>query len=213
MTLSLAVAQDEDPNKITENDKKVFQDFVEGRGQEVRLAAAITNLRQIGLMLFEFETEFGEFPNEKTARVVKEATETEAELKGATANDCFFQLVAANMTTHVHLFTLNERADEKPPGADKKPTRLEKCDFAYLSGMNAAGNPGRPLVVAPLVKGQTMFDPKVLGGKAVVLRADNSVQSFPIQPDGRVLIDGRDVFDPAQPFWNGKVPPIKWPEN
>jgi len=58
-----------------------------------------------------------------------------------------------------------------------------------------------------------VFDPKVLGGKAIVLRVDNSVQSLPIEADGRVLIDGKDISDPAQPFWNGKVPPIKWPEN
>ena len=84
---------------------------------------------------------------------------------------------------------------------------------AGAEGMNGAGNPSRLLVVAPLVKGKTTFDPAVLGGKAVVLRVDNSVQSFPIGKDGRVMIDGLDLFDPAQPFWDGKVPPVLWPKD
>ena len=29
--------------------------------------------------------------------------------------------------------------------------------------------------------------------------------------DGRVIITGKDLFDPEQPFWKGDVPPIKWP--
>ena len=108
---------------------------------------------------------------------------------------------------------LLEPPAQKPGGPPKQPTGLEKCAFSYFSGMNAAGNPGRPLVVAPLVKGKTTFDPAVLGGKAVVLRVDNSVQSFPIGKDGRVMIDGLDLFDPAQPFWDGKVPPVLWPKD
>jgi hypothetical protein len=89
---------------------------------------------------------------------------------------------------------------------------VEECSFALVSVMNAAGDAGRPLLVTPLVNGKTTFDPKVLGGKAVILFCENSVRSFPIEPDGRVLMNGKDIFDPAQPFWKGKVPPIKWPE-
>ncbi len=214
-----AVAQEPAADQITEEDKKVFKDFMEAgeklakyRTQNEVRTQAVMNLRQIGLGLFEFETEYGSFPDEETAAAVKEATETPAEVKAATANDCFFQLIAAGIIQTDRVFSLEAPAEGE--GRKPKPlTRLEKCAFSYLSGMNAAGNPGRPVVVAPLVNGQTTFDPTVLGGKAVVLRVDNSVTSLPIEKDGRVMINGMDLFDPAQPFWDGKVPPILWPED
>jgi hypothetical protein len=47
--------------------------------------------------------------------------------------------------------------------------------------------PGGPLVVFPMVPGTGLFDRKVLGGKAVVLRADNIVTSVPIAQDGTAI--------------------------
>lgn len=189
-------------------------DLVFAQKAKVRQTLAVMNARQIGLALFEFEAEYNAFPDEKTAAEVRKSKGTTVELKAVTANDCFFQLVAAEIVQTGDIFALCDRAaPEKPEKPEKKALeKLDECFFAYVSGVTSHGNPGRPLVVAPLVKGKTTFDPKVLGGKAVVLRVDNSVQSFPIEQDGRVLIDGKDIFDPNQPFWNGKVPPIKWPD-
>ena len=171
----------------------------------------VNNARQIGLALYEFQNEYGSYPNEETAAAVKEATGTKAEVKAATANDCFFQLIAAGIMQTDRVFSLGEPKE----GEDMKPKsqmNLEECEFSYLSGMNPEGNPRRPLAVFPLVPGTGIFDRKALGGKAVVLRADNSVSTFFIAQDGTVMLDGMDLFNPAQPFWDGKVPPIRWPE-
>jgi len=167
---------------------------------------AVNNARQIGLGLFEFENEFGAFPNEETAAAIKVPPGNNASVGAATANDCFYQLLAANIIAIPDPFTWEERQQ------DKFAVGLEKCAYSYLSGMNAAGNPSRPIVVAPLVVGTGKFDRKVLGGKAVILRVDNSVTTLPIEQDGTVIMNGMDLFDPAQPFWGGKVPPIRWPE-
>jgi hypothetical protein len=208
-----ALAQDGGPDKITEQEKRVFQDMVNAQKAKARQTLAVMNARQIGLALFEFEVEYGTYPNEKTAAEVKKATKTAVEVKAATANDCFFQLIPAGIVQTTDIFYIDDavapekRGNPKPIAMEK----LDKCSFAYLSGMNSAGPPGRPLSVAPLVNGKATFDPQVLGGKAIILFCDNSVRSFPIEPDGRVLINGKDIFDPAQPFWDGKVPPIKWP--
>ena len=209
----LAVAQEKEADRITEQDKKAFREFMDGRKQKARLPMVIMNLRQIGLALFEFETEYEKYPCEGTVPMVKEAKRTVADVKAVTANDCFYQLIAAGIVEQVDIFTLARSPAPGKFGKDKIPPKLEKCAFSSVFGMNAAGNPSRPLVVAPLVKGKTVFDPNVLGGKAVVLCVDNSVRSFAIEKDGRVMIEGRDIFDPAQPFWDGKVPPIKWPED
>lgn len=37
-------------------------------------------------------------------------------------------------------------------------------------------------------------------------------RSFSVEADGRVLIDGLDIFDPKQPFWENSKPDIKWPK-
>lgn len=210
-----AVAQKNPADEITEEDKKVFRDFMNAVGKLRKVenhkaiqAYAISHLRQIGLAMFEFETEYGSFPSEDTAALVKEATGTKLKLGAATANDCFLQLIAAGILDTDRIFSVTPRPKADEP---KQPDLLEKCTFSYLAGMTAAGNPSRPLVVGPLVNGETTFDPQVLGGRAVVLCVDNSVRAFPIEEDGRVLINGLDIFDPAQPFWGGEVPPILWP--
>lgn len=177
-----------------------------------RQRTAVSNARQIGLGLYEFETEYGSFPDEETAAAVKDFTKTKADLKAATANDCFFQLIAAGILQTDIMFSLEAPVEGETP---KPPSQmsLEKCAFSYLSGMNAAGDPRQPLVVAPLVPGTAIFDRKALGGKAVILRVDNSVSTFAIEQDGTVMVDGMDLFDPAQSFWQGKAPTIRWPEN
>lgn len=212
LMVSPAMAQQGDPGKNLEQAGKEAQDLVNRQKDKVRQTMAIKNLRQIGLALFEFETECGAYPDEKTAILVKENPGTKAELKAVTANDCFFQLIAAKFLQSDGFLSLQESGEPEKPDPQKPLERVAACLFAFVSGMKPAGHPGRPLVVAPLLKGKTSFDPQVLGGKAVVLFIDNSVRSFPIEDDGWVLIDGKDIFDPAQPFWDGKVPTIKWPE-
>jgi hypothetical protein len=178
--------------------------------KELRLRM-INNARQIGLALLEFETEYGSFPNEETAATVKAATRTEADLKATTANDCMFQLIAAGIMHVDEVFSQDKPGEKKDTGS-KPLMNLEKCAFAYLSGMNASGDPRRPLIVFPMIPGTGLFDRKAMGGKAVILRMDNSATLVPIEQDGAVLMDGMDLFDPAQPFWKSKVPPIRWPE-
>lgn len=215
-----ASAQQEERQKITEKDKQVFRDFKEGMARKMAYqetlayrTMAVSKARQIGLALFEFEAEYGFFPNAETAVTVKQATEFQGKLKAETANDCFFQLVAAGIVQDASIFELGK--EKEGPGAVQKPVaaadRLEKCSFAIITARSAAGHPGRPLVVAPLIKGTTLFDPKALGGKAVVLKRDNSVTSVPIDAEGRAIIDGRDLFDPGQPYWKGEEPSVKWP--
>lgn len=204
-----AFAEEPDSGHITEADKRIFKDFQDRRKMKALQTSAVMNLRQIGMALFEFETEYGSFPDEKTAVSVKESAGAKADLKAKTANDCFYQLIASGILATDRIFSLEppKQGEEKP----KAPAQLTKCVFSYLTGLNASGNPSRPVVVAPLVNGEKTFDPAVLGGKAVVLRVDCSVQSFPIDKGGHVMIDGKNIFDPAQPFWNGNVPPVVWP--
>ena len=151
-------AQDPDSDKITEEDKKAFKDFKEGaekiknaQRQKALQAFAISNLRQIGFALFEFETEYGSFPDGKTAAAVKEATGTNADLKAATANDCFFQLIASGIIDADRVFLLEPPA-QKPGGPPKQPTGLEKWD-----GARCIPSPWRPTGVRHLYLSLFLF--------------------------------------------------------
>jgi len=188
-----------------EADKTSAEAQVEAQVMKVKQTMAVNNLRQLGLALFEFETEYGAYPNEKTAADVKTNTGSKLELKGVTADDCFRQLIAANILQTEECLTAGEI-----PGKAEDKGKPAKWVFSYASLGTAAGSPRRPLAFYPMVRGKTTFDPVTLNGKAVVLFADNSVRSFPIEKDGKVLLDGKDMFDPAQPYWGGKEPDIKW---
>jgi hypothetical protein len=42
--------------------------------------------------------------------------------------------------------------------------------------------------------------------------SDISVHILDINEDGVVMFQGKDLFDPKQPYWEGKKPTVKWPE-
>ena len=68
------------------------------------------------------------------------------------------------------------------------------------------------MVVTPLIPGTTRFDPKPFNGHALILRVDKSISCPKIDRAGKVMVGGKDIFDPSQPFWGGKAPDIKWHE-
>ena len=176
---------------------------------------AVSNLRQVGLALMEFETEYGSFPNDSTRQVVQERNPGNTiPLGTASSNDYFRQLIAAEIAPTEVMFYAKTPGSHKPDNVMTGSHVLEKgeCGFAYMVGLSAAGNPNRPLVLYPVVPGKPLFDPKIHDGKIVILKMDNSVATYPVDKSGHVKINGKDLFDLSQPFWNGTVPVVKWPE-
>lgn len=175
---------------------------------------AVNNARQIGIALFEFEAEYGKFPDESTIAKVREKIGSDLRLGAKTSNDCFRQLLAAGIAQSESIFYAKVAGTHKPDGHLEGTTALGKgeCGFAYLSGLKSLGDPSRPLIVAPLIPGTDRFDPKPFNGKAVILKMDNSVTSMPIAKDGHVKVDGKNLLDPANPVWDGHAPVIVWPD-
>ena len=180
---------------------------------------AVSNARQIGLALFEFEKHYGRYPDDSTAGLVREATSTSLKLGFATSNDCFRQLIASEIMQSEIPFYAKTTSSRRPDNVFSGSHALEKGEvaFAYIAGLSSAkAHPRAPLVLTPLVPGKRLFDikssKKYFNGKAIILHADNSVRSYPVDSSGHVWIDGKNLFDPSQPFWGGKVPDVKWPE-
>lgn len=178
------------------------------------LTEAVSNARQIGLALFEFDLEYGSYPSVGTIGAVEAKTGTSLRLGKATSNDFFRQLIAAELVTDEGLFHVKGKGVRKPGwwSSDQDVLGKGECGFAYIRGLSSKGNPSRPIVMAPVVPGTRRFDPEPFDGHAVVLRIDNSVTRHRIDPDGRLMRDGMDWLDPSHPVWGAEKPVTAWPD-
>jgi prepilin-type N-terminal cleavage/methylation domain-containing protein len=160
---------------------------------------AVNNARQIGVALFEFETEYGSFPDAATATAVQAATDTEL-VAGNTANDRFRQMVRAGIAQSEPMFYAKTSYTKKPDGITVGDKALERGEVGFGimvksddTALSAANNPSAPIVMTPFATGLTgeKFDYDVYDGKAVILKLDNSVTSLPvIKATGIVKING-----------------------
>jgi hypothetical protein len=181
---------------------------------------ASNNLRQIGLALLEFETEFGTTPSAATIPLVNATNPSHGLTLGThSSNDFFRQLFAADIAQSEHMFhAYLGRSPRKPDNIFTGPEALKpgECSFAYITGQTLSTGAKSPIALYPLVPGTPKFDYKLakdhLESKAIILWTDNSISSLPIDPTGKVLINGKHLFDPTQPFWHGTPPIIKWPD-
>jgi hypothetical protein len=176
---------------------------------------ALNNIRQIGMSLFEFDSEYGKFPDASTITAVKESTGTSLHLGDASSNQLFRQLIATGWKSEKPFYCRSASSPRKPddiftPG---KALVVGECGFGYVAGLDSTLAPGTPFVFAPLIPGTRRFDPKPFQGKAIILRLDNSATAMAIDAKtGQVMQNGMDIFDPRQPWWGGKAPDIKLPE-
>ncbi|MCW1887146.1 hypothetical protein OKA04_20575 [Luteolibacter flavescens] len=174
---------------------------------------ASNNIRQVHLMLADFDAEFGSFPDASTVSAVQSDTGTTLVLGTSSSNDLFRQLIAYNVNVESIFWSKTDGSPRKPDnvlgsGALKKG----ECGFTYISGLSSSSDPSAPLAMAPVIPGTWRFDPTRYEGDAVVIQVDGSVKHYPIDKNGDVMIDGMSIFDPRQPYWRGKGPDIKWPE-
>lgn len=176
---------------------------------------AVNNARQIGIALFEFETEYGKYPDADTIAEVRLKTGRDLDLGTTSSNDFFRQLLAAGIAQSETMFHANVTGAKKPDNRFSRGDALldGECGFTYFLGAKSIDNPKRPVAVTPMIPGTDRFEKlKGFSGRAVVLRMDNTVSSLPIDENGHVIIDGRNMMDPHHPIWDGHAPTIAWPE-
>ncbi|MCP5531664.1 MAG: hypothetical protein H7A48_00665 [Akkermansiaceae bacterium] len=174
----------------------------------------MNDLRQVGLALSDFDYEYGSFPNDSTIAVLKAGFPGDPTPLGRrSSNDYFRQLFVSGIAWDEKSF--HAGFSPKPDGfTGSRALEAGECSFAYVRNV-AVLDPDTPLVVFPLVKGSLKADTKLCakwGNKAAVLFVDNRVITLPVDSSGQVIFKGRDLFDPAQPFWHGTSPDVVWPE-
>jgi hypothetical protein len=192
----------------------LFLPPIMGDQNAANLGEASSHLRSLSLNLSAFDEEYGSFPDASTAVDVKDSTGTPLTLGDSSSNQLFRQLIATVCRGENIFWARTSRDSKKPDNIiDSDTTALApgECSFSYVSGLSSADT-GAPVIMTPLIPGTTRFDPKPFGGKALVVFIGTSSTPLLIEPDGRVLVNGRDLFDPAQPYWRGIPPDLKWPE-
>jgi hypothetical protein len=175
---------------------------------------AIISVKQLGLALLEFNSEYGQFPDASTIPAVMTKTRTSLVLGSSSSNDLFRQLLANGIKSEKVFWARSSFTPRHPDGviAGSKALEQGECAFTYVAGLSSGGDPSTPLVLAPVIPGTWKFEHDPFEGKAIVLLLDGSIQQLPIDKNGDVILNGMNLFDPRQPYWHGKTPDIKWPE-
>lgn len=177
------------------------------------LTEAVSNAKQIGLALFEFEGEYGKYPDDTTIAAVQSRTGSRLPLGTKTSNDFFRQLIASNLASEPMFYAKVEGCTRGNGLGAKADLAKNECGFSYIAGLTSTGNSSRPLAVTPLIPGTTRFDPKPFNGRAMILRMDNSVTMMTIHKNGHVMAHGVNLLDPANPIWGNEKFTIVWPDH
>jgi len=188
---------------------------------------AISNAKQIGLAMLEFDTEYGNFPGTSTLAQLTAAGATPAlGAAGATSNGYFGQLIQAGITQSEEIFYAKCGGSIKPDNniAGAAALAANEVGFGYVTtavgneGISSSGNPARPLVITPLTDGGAItFDMRPFDRNLVALRCDNSAISYKMNAGatptvGTVTVGGALLFAATNPIWDGVattiVPPL-----
>ena len=171
---------------------------------------ARSNLKQISYALYEYQEQYGTFPNDQRALQHPSGFN----LSGSSSNAIFRQLFAADIVRNEGIFYANFPGASKPDGDISSGHLLEKGEvaFAYIAGLSIEDNPSLPIAFGPVIPGTIRFDPKPLNGKAIVLRIDGSISVLKLRPDGHAISGGESLLDLDNNLWKGKAPDIRYPE-
>lgn len=187
---------------------------------------ALNHMKEIGECLIEFDTQYGNFPDDQTAQDVTDATKTDFILRGQYSNDYFRQLLVNSAWKdrkykHEDIFWCKTPQSPKKPDNDfttsARALAAGEVGFSYImrtqgEGQSVAGEPGRAVVMAPSdqFRADWTFDPGVFEGMALVLRLDNSVSAVQIRESDRKILtkSGRVFGESGESMPWGDVDPV-----
>jgi prepilin-type N-terminal cleavage/methylation domain-containing protein len=198
--------------------------MIMGQVKKAARTEAISNAKQIGLAMFQFENDYGSYPDADTLdRLTTDLPDADVQGGTGNANEYFRQLMHAGIAPSEEMFYAKAEGTIKPDGdiTGTKALDTGEVGFGYITngaeGMSTSGNPSRVLVVSPLANGggDYEFDAGPFDGVAVLLKIDQSVSAPKISKDeetglGPVKI-GTVELDQAK-FWGSVAPQMNKPE-
>ena len=184
--------------------------------KKMDMVQAISNSKQIYLVLMDFESDMGKFPDDETA--------AKAELhafRGPHSNDYLGQLIAGGYTKTEQIFyAYDKRYPRKPDDLISPPEQIlqkGECGFGYVMieekgkerGLSSKDNGGLPLVVAPIVNSLGVFEMKSYAGRGVYLRVDGSARNERLDSNNKVRVGPLTLFDTGTgTVWGTELKPV-----
>jgi len=159
-------------------------------------AKAVQNAKQVGYALFNFENDFGRYPDDNT---VDDLDDDAIISSAGDANEYFSQLIAGGyVDQEAPFFAKTSFTIEPDNDKSTASTVLEagEVGFNYIMrssgvGLNSSVNSAVPLICAPSDgTGGQKFDRNVYNKRSVVLRIDMSVSDYSINADGDITLKG-----------------------
>ncbi|BDS08062.1 hypothetical protein NT6N_31020 [Oceaniferula spumae] len=181
------------PNKPPSN----LLELLQKRRRKADMIQAMNNSKQLFLLMVEFDDDYGSFPSDTTADSDKDLKG----YKGKYSNDYLGQFFAGGYVQSEEIFFAKggSTTDKKPDNdftTKAKTLEAGECGFAYIKGQSTSDRFGRALLCAPMIGKGLKFDPRPYNGRAIVLRIDGSVTTYPIDKNGdAILPSGKKLFD------------------
>lgn len=169
---------------------------------------ALSNSKQIHLLMLEFDQDFGEFPSDKTA-----ASDEYLELyHGPYSNDYLGQLIAGGYLKSEQIFYARHGSSKSDLGGqavrgapDNDYTSREQtlaageCGFAYIKGLSTRAHPETPLLLAPMYGDGYKFNTDAYREKALVLTVNGSATLLELDKNREAkLRNGTGLFGAGQ---------------
>lgn len=197
--------------------------MIMGQVKKAARTEAISNSKQIGLAMFEFEQDYGSYPDSGTLTEITEAF-PDADVTGEAGSDSngyFKQLLHAGIAPSEEIFYSKAQGTKKPDGdiSGSEALAAGEVGFGYImdgdEGLSTAGNPSRVIVVSPLATSGTEFDKDPFDGIATALKIDQSVTQLKIRAPkdssvGPAIVGGKSLLEAD--FWGAVKPTIKPPK-
>ena len=196
--------------------------YPRGRGGD--FARAIQNAKQIGYALYNFEDDFGSYPNDKTAKSILDS-DADAFLSSAGGSNYYFsQLIAGGYVDQEAPFYANVEGVNVPDNMKNSADELlgaGEVGFAYVVWDEELDVDQLP-PVAPLL--MTFLEERKKGlaepsswfrnskRRLIIFRADMTASALRSDSKGIVKVRNKDYFDWSQPHWGGQKPKIVWPK-
>ena len=164
--------------------------------KKVAITKATSHTKLLYYLMLDFDSEYGEFPNDRTA-----ARDTKLNgYSGEYSNDYLGQFVAASYIDSEVIFYAKGpyNRGSKPDNVISPKEEILKegeCGFAYNKGYSTASNSGIPLLMSPMYGDGYKFDPYLFDNKGVVLRIDGSVKQLKLNDDRHAILPNFQRFN------------------
>ncbi len=205
--------------------------------KKTAMVQAINNMKQVHLIMMDFEQDFGSFPDANTAKMRPSLHA----FTGNYSNQFLGQLIAGGYTPSEEIFF----AEGGNPSGNRKPDNIiqpsnqilqaGECGISYvlvtggsakikvLRGLSSCDNGGTPYLCAPVMRGgqDAVFRPikRAYEGRGVYMRIDGAAKYEWLDENNRIKLSGtkRSLFETGEgTVWgsgeNALVPTVLTPQ-